>query len=68
MADDADRVTEIQGQLAELDSKYRARTNELEPVGACHWCGEDVPHPKKFCDLACSEDYEYEKKRKAWQR
>ena len=68
MADDADRVTELQSQMESIARKYRRLTNELEPTGACHWCGEDVAHPKKFCDSSCAEDYEYEKRRATWQR
>jgi rRNA maturation endonuclease Nob1 len=61
--DDADRASELEAQMESIRSKYRGVANELEPDGQCHWCGELVPLPKKFCDSYCADDYAKYKRR-----
>ena len=56
--DDADRVSELDAQMEAIRSKYRRVATEVEPDGPCHWCGELIPLPKKFCDSFCADDYE----------
>jgi hypothetical protein len=41
----------------------RSRGTEIEAKGECHWCGEPVLAPKKFCDSACAEDFEKGRRR-----
>lgn len=59
--DDADRTADR--MEAEEELRRRApKKPELDPVGSCYYCGEDVAHPKKFCDSTCAEDFEFEKR------
>ncbi len=32
--------------------------HKLEANGTCYGCGEDVDHPKLFCDSKCADLYE----------
>ena len=61
MADEADITQDREERMMEA-LRRRSPVVELEPDGSCYYCGEPIPHPKKFCDLTCSEDYEYEKR------
>jgi len=62
MADDVDLTTEREERMMEA-LRRRQPVVELEPTGTCHWCGEAVQHPKKFCDGECAADYEFDKRR-----
>lgn len=61
MPDDVDVTTEREEKMMAL-LRRRVPVNELEPTGGCHWCGEPVEHPKKFCDQLCAEDFENHKR------
>lgn len=28
------------------------------PTGECLWCGAPLPHPLRWCDVACRDDWE----------
>ena len=32
-------------------------SREIPPEGKCFNCGTEVEHPKKFCDIECSEEW-----------
>lgn len=38
----------------------RAARMQLTPCGACHYCGEDVPSGRLFCDSECGWAWEEE--------
>lgn len=63
--DDADRAEErIEDALNDSLEKVRMRmaTRELEPVHACHWCGEYIQDMRLFCCFECSEDHAKDKR------
>lgn len=60
--DEAD-ITQEREERMMAALKRQVQRVELEPTGVCHWCGEGVPHPQKFCDVECSSDWQYAKKR-----
>ena len=53
MADEADKTAE----RAELEAPalIAASRRPAGPVanGSCHWCGERVPEPMRWCDADC---------------
>ena len=61
--DDVDLTTEREAKMMQLMLRGPFRS-ELEPVGKCHFCSDEVKQPKKFCDRYCADDYEKEKKMK----
>lgn len=65
MADDADRSDKkIDDALTESLNKVRRRmeARELEPVHACHWCGEHITDMRLFCSKECSDDWQQDKR------
>lgn len=30
----------------------------LQPTGRCHWCGDPVEAPQRFCSLECRDDWD----------
>lgn len=63
--DDADRAEgRIEDTVTDSLDKVRRRMEyrELEPVHACHWCGEKVEGRRLFCNKQCSDDYEKDKR------
>lgn len=66
MSDDADRADQrIADMVAAGLEKVRRRmeSRELEPCGACHWCGSDIDGRRLFCSRECSDDWEKAKRR-----
>ncbi len=60
-SDDSDRATALEEAEREyLVAKARraARHPGLMPTGTCHYCGEDVTHPRLFCDSDCADGFE----------
>ena len=65
MADDCDRAEErientLDDALAQV--RWRMEARELEPVHACHWCGEHIVDMRLFCCPECSQDWEKERR------
>ena len=59
-----DQATEQEMWATDLAIRaVRSRGTEIEAKGECHWCGEPVLAPKKFCDSACAEDFEKGRRR-----
>ena len=59
-----DQATEQEMWATDLAIRaVRSRGIEIEAKGECHWCGEKVRKPKKFCDSACAEDFEKGRRR-----
>jgi RNA polymerase-binding transcription factor DksA len=60
MADEADRAQEeTERALARAIAHARARTDEALPfTGVCHWCGEPVEHPRRWCSAECRDEWE----------
>ena len=60
MADDVDRLVERQ----EVEDPHRIHASRRpagpKPVGACHYCGEDVKPNTPFCSVECRDDWETE--------
>jgi hypothetical protein len=38
----------------------RGKRGALQPVGACHHCGNEDVAGRLFCDADCAADWEYE--------
>ncbi len=60
IADMAGPVTDFLTELAIKNSKRP----ELQSRGSCYNCDEPLPHPQKFCDADCRDDWEYAQKRR----
>jgi len=62
MADEADLAFDSeQRYLANALAAQRGQAVRLQPVGACHQCGnEDGIQRRLFCDKDCASDWEYE--------
>lgn len=54
----------IEDAITESLAKVRRRMEyrELNPVHACHWCGESISDMRLFCCAECSADYEQDKR------
>lgn len=69
MADIIDNATDNAELFLGLSLQNRPRTAGLAPKGSCHYCDEpftpEDAAKKLFCDIECSEGYEYEKRLKA---
>ncbi len=67
MTDQIDRANEIAAAYNDdgIAAARRAlETRELEPCGACHWCGAELPRSSQiFCDAVCASDYASNKRR-----
>jgi hypothetical protein len=66
MADEIDRANDLSEALHAFkvaEARAKANTRELQPVGYCHWCEEDVTDRRLFCCQACSNDYDRYKNR-----
>ncbi len=61
MADDVDITTEREEKMM-AQMRLQVPVNELDPIGYCHWCGEKIERPKKFCDSDCASDHEANKR------
>lgn len=69
MSDDIDRAQEREEEFRRiaLEEQARKRGQNLPPCGECYGCGEPFP-PKDnrlFCNGACADDYEAERKQRA---
>jgi len=53
---------DIANNLAERERTALASHRKPEPGLAisdhCHWCGEPLAQPGRFCDPECADDYE----------
>lgn len=57
MADDIDRAQERDVLL--LEAQLMARKPEgPSPTGQCLSCEEIIPHPMRWCDADCRDDYD----------
>lgn len=63
--DEADRSDErIQRRIDEGIARARAQMDRHLPlIGVCHYCGDAVVG-RTFCSKECSDDYDYEQKRR----
>lgn len=65
MNDEADRSDEkIAAAIDEGIDRARRQT-VLTYTGECHFCGEEVAEPLRFCDSFCRDDYDAEQRAKA---
>ncbi len=55
--DEADIAAEHQEREMALMLKRRAATGP-EPTGLCLWCDAPLPHPLRWCDVDCRDDWE----------
>ncbi len=46
----------LAAQIQQASKSY----NKLVPKGTCHYCDEDVPSDRLFCNRDCSQDYDKE--------
>ena len=59
-------MTDIYDQATFREEQERERSiaaarrvsKQLEPMGACHWCGEDVVADRRFCDADCRDGWQ----------
>lgn len=58
MADDADKAAERE-EIARNSSMITSK-KPIGPVanGSCHYCGERLPEPMRWCDADCRNDWE----------
>jgi hypothetical protein len=56
--DEADRAQNLEEQ--ERERALLLRKPQLQAIGYCHFCSEDVPHGKLFCDAACRDCWQEE--------
>ena len=67
MADDADRSDKrIEDTVAAGIARVRSKLTQrmLAAVGYCHYCEEELPPGRLFCDKDCAGDWQYEQDRK----
>jgi hypothetical protein len=58
-----DQATEQEMWATDLAIRaVRARGEEIQPSGVCHWCAEPVVRPKKFCDSDCAVMFDRSKR------
>lgn len=58
MSDDADRSQDNQELEDKIRKKYTKRPAlEVEPIGSCLNCGEDVGFGMRWCDKDCQDDW-----------
>lgn len=55
--DEADRAQKRMEQELELMLSHMPKSEPLPYTGVCHWCGEDVPEGKLYCDGDCASDH-----------
>ena len=62
MADEADLAFDSeQRHLSMALAAQRGRGAVLQPIGSCHFCGNDADIGRRlFCDSDCAGDWEYE--------
>lgn len=61
MADEADLAFDSeQRHLTQALAAQRQRCSVLQPVGSCHFCGNDEAIKHLFCDADCAADWEYQ--------
>lgn len=60
--DEADLAFESeQRHFAQALAAQRRRGARLQPVGSCHYCGEqEAIEDRLFCNTDCAADWEYE--------
>lgn len=59
MADEIDLSAE-QNEII-LEALLKVRKPEPGPLtGKCLFCGENVPHLQRYCDVDCAQDHEKE--------
>lgn len=63
MADIADITSERDER--EHDSRIAACKKPTGPVanGSCHYCGERIPEPMRWCDADCRNAWDWERRR-----
>lgn len=64
MADDADLTDARTEREMTLRLAALRRQEALPYSGQCYWCGESLPHPKRWCDSECRDDWEHERARR----
>lgn len=64
--DELDRAARLE-ELERTSCVNRVRAQgagpKLEPMGECHYCGEEVDPPRLFCDKTCAQAYDARLKR-----
>lgn len=61
MADEADLAFDSeQRHLTQALAAQRKRCSVLQPIGSCHFCGNDDGVKTLFCDADCAADWEYQ--------
>ncbi|MDQ8022197.1 MAG: hypothetical protein REI94_10175 [Moraxellaceae bacterium] len=57
-------MTDIIDQAADTEALWREASQKLRhpagptPNGACHFCGETVTEPLRWCDENCRDDWQ----------
>ena len=46
--------------LAAQIQQASKNSNKIVPKGTCHYCDEDIPKERLFCNSDCSHDYDKE--------
>ncbi|WP_319557937.1 hypothetical protein [Thiomicrorhabdus sp.] len=54
--DQAEHQESVQREMA-IKHARQAKGPCLTPSGWCHYCGEEVPMPKLFCNGTCATKY-----------
>jgi hypothetical protein len=60
-------IADVTGDRAELEEPYllAASKKPSGPIanGACHYCGERLPEPMRWCDAECRSEWEHLQRR-----
>lgn len=57
-SDPNDRATEHEEQMREAAIRNNRKASGPVANGSCHYCGERVPEPMRWCDADCRNDWE----------
>lgn len=67
MTDEIDRANDIAARYNDegiAAARMALQSREIEPCGACHWCGESLASAHQiFCDASCASDHADNKRR-----
>ncbi|MFC5475759.1 hypothetical protein [Paraherbaspirillum soli] len=60
MSDIADRSDQIIGIEVATSLAMVRKAQDIAPDGHCCFCDEPLPHPARFCNVDCRDDYDRE--------
>lgn len=58
MTDEIDQANRLAEMERTASASHRKPEPRLRISKHCHWCGEPLQQPGRFCDRHCADDYE----------